>query len=155
MPAPAPRRGFTFKIETMKTISTHPGPVALVQWEPTPAMERLLTARSLGQEAYRRGGTSQPDWDEKFMNLLDVPAIRPGKEALIAAWKYGWHLARLANIERIEAPPLPGEPIAIDIEACRAVVQMPYDPKRCSCPPEHYHGETTKDCCNECGLPVE
>jgi hypothetical protein len=141
-------------VKELNIVSTHPGPVAVVTWDIPPALERLYEAQEAGREAFRRGKTPQYDWDKEFEPLLTAPNLRPSKEALISAWRYGWHLARLQSIQPPPLPDFPGDPLSIDIETGRAVVAREHDLRRCSCPPEHYHGETDWSCCNECGLPV-
>jgi len=162
----------------LNIVSTHPGPVAVVTWDIPPALERLYEAQEAGREAFRRGETPHYDWDKEFEPLLTAPNLRPSKEALVCAWRYGWHLARLQSIQPPPLPDFPGDPLSIDIETGRAVVVIDEEivlqqncgpgcnceycaplawnhaPRRCCCPPGHYHGETTWSCCNECGLPV-
>ena len=108
----------------LNIISTHPGPVAVVTWEIPAALARLYEAQEAGREAFRRGKTPQYDWDKEFETILAAPNIRPSKEALIVAYRYGWHLARLQSIQPPPLPDFPGDPLAIDIETGRAVVAL-------------------------------
>jgi hypothetical protein len=135
----------------LNIVSTHPGPVAVVTWEIPPALERLYEAQQLGRMAYIRGKECRPAEDADFKELHEAPNTKPTPGVLRDAWRIGWHEAKYADYPTFQHF-LGGDPLAR--EQGRAVVALEHDLRRCSCPPEHYHGETDWSCCNECGLPM-